>query len=232
MKLDNETLQSDLAAEYVLGTLQGPARRRLEKMLPAHAGLREQVAGWQQQLAPWASSLAAEPVPDSVWRTIHERLQPPSKIAAPSRFWQGWALGSTALAASLAALLVLSPDITPGSSVSARDVAILNSDSTKTQWVVRLAEPQTLQLTALGTISVANDKSLELWAVPASGKPQSLGILPLTRGKAVLTLNALQQQHLKQAHLLAISIETQGGSTTDVPQGPVIFTGKPATNGV
>ena len=232
MTLDDEMLQSRLAAEYVLGTLQGPARRRLEKMLPAHAGLRQQIAEWQQQLAPWASSLATEPVPDTVWHTIQQRLQPPRKTAPPTRFWQGWALASTALAASLAALLILSPDFTPGNRTAARDVAILNSDSTKTQWVVRLAEPQMLELSALGTVTVASDKSLELWAVPASGKPHSLGVLPLTRGQAVLTLSALQQQHLKQANLLAISIETQGGSTADVPQGPVIFTGRLASNGV
>jgi len=231
MRLDNEALQSQLAAEYVLGTLAGPARRRLEKMLPAHAGLREQVAGWQQQLAPWPSSLTAEPVPLSVWQAIQERLQPSSKPASPSRFWQGWALTSTALAASLAAWLVLSPDVTPRGSDAAREVAILNSDSTKTQWVVRLAEPQTLQLKALGTITVGNDKSLELWAIPGSGKPHSLGVLPLTHGQAVLTLNALKQQHLKQANLLAISIEMQGGSTTDVPQGPVIFTGRLVSKG-
>ena len=37
MTLDDEELLSQLAAEYVLGTLQGPARRRLEKILPACA---------------------------------------------------------------------------------------------------------------------------------------------------------------------------------------------------
>lgn len=231
MKLNDEMLQSQLAAEYVLGTLQGPARRRLEKMLPAHDELRAQVAGWQQQLAPWASSLAPEPVPLSIWAAIQERLQPSRKPAPPSRFWQGWALTSTALAAGLAAWLAFSPNVVPRGTERARDVAILSSDNTPTQWVVRQAA-ETLELTALGRISVASDKSLELWALPASGKPYSLGILQLTRGQAVLTLTPQQQQQLRHANLLAISIETQGGSRAEGPQGPVIFTGKAMPNGV
>ena len=232
MTLDDEELQSQLAAEYVLGTLQGPARRRLEKMLPTHAGLREKVAYWQQQLAPWASSLAPEPVPASVWRTIHQRLHPPRKPASPARFWQGWALASTALAAILAAMLLLSPERLPGSRESVRDVAVLNSDSNQTQWIVRHAAGHELQLTALGQISVASDKSLQLWAIHASGTPYSLGVLNLTQGRANIPLNAQQQQYLSQAKVLAISIETSGGSSSDLPQGPVIFTGKPVPSGV
>lgn len=232
MTLDDEELQSQLAAEYVLGTLQGLARRRLENMLPTHAGLREKVAYWQQQLAPWASSLAPEPVPASVWRTIHQRLHPPRKPASPARFWQGWALASTALAASLAAILLISSERLPGNRESVRDVAVLNSDGNQTQWIVRHAAGHELQLTVLGQISVASDKSLQLWAIHASGTPYSLGVLNLTQGRASLSLNAQQQQYFSQANVLAISVETSGGSTSELPQGPVIFTGKPVPNGV
>lgn len=232
MTLDDEELLSQLAAEYVLGTLQGPARRRLEKMLPTHAGLREQVAYWQQQLAPWASAVAPEPVPATVWQTIHERLHPSRKPVTNTRLWQGWALASTALAASLAAMLVLSPERLPASPDAMRDVAVLNSDSSQTQWIVRHAAGHELQLTALGQISVASDKSLQLWAIHASGTPYSLGVLNLSQGRASMSLNAQQQQYLSQAKVLAISIETSGGSASDLPQGPVIFTGKPVPSGV
>lgn len=227
MMLDDEELQSQLAAEYVLGTLQGPARRRLEKMLPTHADLREKVAYWQQQLAPWASAVTPEPVPATVWQTIHARLHPTRKPIARTRLWQGWALASTAVAASLAAVLVLSPERQSGNPESVRDVAVLNSDSSRTQWIVRHSPGHVLQLTALGQVSVASDKSLQLWAIHASGKPYSLGVLTLTQGRADLSLNAQQQQYLSQAQVLAISIEASGGSTSDLPQGPVIFTGKP-----
>ena len=129
MKLDDEELQSQLAAEYVLGTLQGAARRRLEQMLPAHAGLREKVAYWEQQLGPLASSLSPQPVPNAVWSGINSRLHPPRQVVVNGRFWQGWAWVSTALAASLAALLVLTPSPVPRNGEALRDVAVLASDS-------------------------------------------------------------------------------------------------------
>ena len=229
MKLDDEELQSQLAAEYVLGTLQGAARRRLEKMLPLHAGLREKVAYWEQQLGPLASSLTPQPVPDAVWSGIHERLHPSRQVVVQGRFWQRWAWASTALAASLAAVLVLTPSPVPRSGEVLHDVAVLASDSNAAQWIVRSTGDHTLQLNVLGQVTVASDKSLELWAIPANGTPQSLGVLTLTHGHATLALNAEQQRSLSQATLLAVSLEARGGSATGLPVGPVIFTGKHAS---
>ena len=226
MKLDNEELQSQLAAEYVLGTLQGAARRRLERMLPTHPGLREKIADWEQQLGPLGSSLTPEPVPEAVWSGIHQRLHPPRGIVVHGRFWQRWTWVSTAIAASLAAVLVLQPGTLPRSVEPLRDVAVLTSDSNEAHWIVRSNAEHELQLSVLGRVTVASNKSLELWAIPATGSPQSLGVLTLTHGHATLALNAMQQQSLRQATLLAVSIEAHGGSTTGLPAGPVIFTGK------
>ena len=43
-------LADSLAAEYVLGTLRGPARRRFEALLPAHPALAAAVAGYADAL--------------------------------------------------------------------------------------------------------------------------------------------------------------------------------------
>ena len=40
-------LPDRLAAEYVLGTLTGGARRRFDALLPAHPTLRRAVTGWE-----------------------------------------------------------------------------------------------------------------------------------------------------------------------------------------
>ena len=47
MDYSRPELADRLAAEYVLGTLQGPARRRFEALQQAHPALRQAVAQWQ-----------------------------------------------------------------------------------------------------------------------------------------------------------------------------------------
>ena len=46
-----------LASEYVLGTLQGGARRRFEALLPAHPMLRQAVTRWNDRLQPLAQAI-------------------------------------------------------------------------------------------------------------------------------------------------------------------------------
>ena len=58
MDYGRSELADRLAAGYVAGTLRGPARRRFESLLPAHAGLRTAVRDWQQRLMPLTATLA------------------------------------------------------------------------------------------------------------------------------------------------------------------------------
>src|SRR6185295_5496462 len=74
MDYSRPALGERLAAEYVLGTLRGPARRRFDALLPAHPALRAAVAHWQDALVPLAASV--KPVQPSalVWQRIESRL--------------------------------------------------------------------------------------------------------------------------------------------------------------
>ena len=48
MNILSPALSDPLAAEYVLGTLHGAARRRFAQLLYAHPGLRQAVADWER----------------------------------------------------------------------------------------------------------------------------------------------------------------------------------------
>jgi anti-sigma-K factor RskA len=67
-------------------------------------------------------------------------------------------------------------------------------------------------------------KSLQLWAIPKSGPPVSLGLVS-TEEKGMLKLVSVADQSLAQIPALAVSLEPQGGSPTGLPTGPILFSG-------
>ena len=67
-------LAEALAAEYVLGTMRGGARRRFEALLPAHVELRSATAAWQERLLPLTEAIDPVEPPGEVWRKISDRL--------------------------------------------------------------------------------------------------------------------------------------------------------------
>src|SRR5262245_41835746 len=106
--LRNQALVERLAAEYVLGTLRGPARRRMNSMMRDSAMLRRAVAEWEERLNPMSEfSRAAQPSA-KVWNSIARQLdlkRHEKKAAADSSlfdslaFWRTLGTLSTALAA-------------------------------------------------------------------------------------------------------------------------------------
>ena len=74
---------------------------------------------------------------------------------------------------------------------------------------------------AIVPVSVQGNRSLELWAVPTSGSPRSLGLLPGGSGTV-----ALRGKVLAGADTLAVTLEPAGGSPTGLPTGPIVYAGK------
>ena len=79
-----------------------------------------------------------------------------------------------------------------------------------------------MTLKRVGGFQEAADKSLQLWALPPSGKPQSLGVL--ATGPVVRL--AAQEAQVREVSALAISLEPKGGVPSETgPTGPVLFKG-------
>ena len=130
--IGNERLLDKLAAEYVLGTLKGGARRRFEALLQKEPQVRRITAQWQDRLHPLAQFAPEVAPPPQLWQSIAGRLKlgvaaptSPTATAAPRQsfwqglredlaFWRGLGMASTALATILIAVLATrAPGIGP-----------------------------------------------------------------------------------------------------------------------
>jgi anti-sigma-K factor RskA len=232
-------LHERLAAEYALGTLRGAARRRFERWMREDAALAMAVARWETRLSPMAGAVQPVPPPAHVWRRIRERAQP----AGPSQglwnsvgFWRNLGLAASSMAAALlVAPLLISPQapqatqtpaaLSPAGTIVASYLAILSDAKTQKPVLVVSAGRKSDQLwfrTLDPAIQVAG-KSLELWALPRSGAPKSLGLVAGGEGK--LTLVAAADESLGEIPALAVSLEPAGGSPTGAPTGPVLYSG-------
>ena len=117
MNYADPDLRDRLAAEYALGTLRGPARRRFERLATGDARLREAAEDWELRLNLLGESAPAVEPPARVWEGIAERIGPPP---APTRdslltrlwdslgFWRAASLLAGA-AAAVALYVALQP---------------------------------------------------------------------------------------------------------------------------
>ncbi len=229
-------LADALAADYVLGTLRGAARRRFEALLPAHAGLRAATEAWQARLLPLTAAIDPVPPPARVWERVSARIDGAHRVAsaaAPATaetrgawhrlsFWRGLTAFASVAALGLAVLLAnprpgLPPVVivlaaTPAAPGTAAVPAIVASIS---------GDGKTLVTRPIVPVAVAADRSLELWAVPTSGPPRSLGVLPGGSGTV-----ALRGHILTGVDTLAVTVEPPGGSPSGAPTGPIVYAGK------
>jgi anti-sigma factor RsiW len=74
MTSNGTDLRDCLAAEYVLGTLSGPARRRFERDLEQDDALRALVVAWEERLGTIATALPVEPPPADLKAKLNQRL--------------------------------------------------------------------------------------------------------------------------------------------------------------
>ena len=231
-----------LAAEYVLGTLRGPARRRFERLIASESDIARRVEDWAQRLDPLTEAAPAIEPPAQTWPAILRRIGPaPDRArrglveflfgrpteAVPSlataglwycvSFWRQIGIASAAIAALLFVYLFIAPPSSP------THMALLADAANNPVLVVSLdLHHDRLTLDATKLPAAETGKSLELWILPSSGNPRSLGVIP--GGQLSLPLDLKAAEDLAQG-ALAVSLEPAGGSPTGLPTGPVLYSG-------
>ena len=235
MDYSRPELADRLAAEYVAGLLRGSARRRLEALLPAHPALRAAVRAWQERLMPLTSVIEPQQPSAMVWPRIEQRLHG-GPVSAPATaasgwwrqlaFWRGFSALAGVAALVLAVMLanpgpvqppiivVLSaaapePGAAPGAVAPASFVASISADG------------RSMVTKPITNVRLQADRSLELWSLPASGAPRSLGLIAADKASVVQ-----RGKVLEGTDAFAVTLEAAGGSPDGKPHGPVLYVGK------
>ena len=247
MKYQNAKLRRMLAAEYVLGTLRGPARRRFERLARTDAALRSEQYFWETRLGRLARTIKPVTPAPTVWLSLQQRIgggntvplrRPAAPVSQsgprPVPMWRIWS--GMAAAAAVVVVVMLSrhgglppqaPATTPVAQAPVAPaapvyVAQLKVPDSTMQWTVSLS-PDKGQMTvaAAGDYPQLGQHSMELWWISPQG-PVPLGLLPVQgRGSMSLPKELLAQGGIT----LAVSLEPQGGSPTGKPTGPVLTSG-------
>ncbi|MHC8357046.1 anti-sigma factor [Pseudomonas sp. LB3P81] len=219
MNYQTPPLRRALAADYAIGLMPPAARRRFEQLLLEDAALRTELAQWQESLASLTEALPEQPVPDRVWKGITARIEPQVLHVPQKRPFWNW-MRLTAAVCSLVVAVALGVIYTRD---SARYSATLLTADAQPALKVE-AHKDYLNVEPLTLAAVDSGRSLELWAIPADGKPISLGVIP-AGGKGRVELSDAQKALIGKPIALAVSLEPKGGSPTGQPTGPVLYQG-------
>ncbi|HYW03469.1 MAG TPA: anti-sigma factor [Gammaproteobacteria bacterium] len=218
MNYTGERLADRLAAEYVLGTLRGPARRRFERLLEAHPVLRAHVRAWEERLGPMAARVAPVRPPRRVWRRIRRATGTSRGVAGA---WRAWAMAASLLAAVL--LGYFSASLLPGPPAAPSYAAVVTGGHGRALWLVTAdVRRGTLSVRAVGRVPSPGRHSYQLWLLAKNAPPRSLGLLP-SSGSSRHPLPRSWLAGRRGAVGIAVSLEPPGGSPTGRPTGPVLY---------
>ena len=211
MKSGNRELVDRLAAEYVLGTLRGRARKRFERwLLSPQVGAI--VKAWEDRLSGLEPTLHGVTPPPSVWRGIENLLELRKLARAPAMRWL--AIAASALLVAIVGVFALRQFGTQ----PVTQQAFIEQDAQTIYWRVELlGDDREISIHVHQVHDLPAGRSHELWVIPAGGgAPVSLGLLPHT-GDHHRVLTAAQRAALAGAKTLAVSLEPEGGSPNGAP---------------
>ncbi len=228
MNIRDPELVDRLASEYVLGTLHGKARQRLETLLIDRDDIRRAVWRWENRLADLSSTTPLLEPSKRVWTRIGDRLGfNDKKQSSGSTFWHLWSAAASLAAVVMAVLLITSTDsgLSPIPTTDNADHIAVVGEGNDPLWLISAnLTSGALTARAINAQAAEVDKVFELWMLPTSGDPRSIGILPVSGNTVSHQIPPGLLALLKESKGLAISIEPIGGSPTGLPTGPVVHT--------
>lgn len=217
---DQDGVQQSLAAEYVLGTMQGDERVRFEQRLVSDMGLQAKVISWEERLNPMLDIVDPVEPPAEIWQGIQQRIEPQEEkisIWNSLGFWRNLGI--------VAASLVLGLGLTMFGMQNAPAldrVMMVTNDQAQVEWVVGASgSDNLLRVKAVAPPQLPQGKVCQLWMETPGGVLKPVGVMPHTGMRTMKTPASLNQNSS-----FKVSIELEDKLPTQEPTGKLVFEGK------
>jgi anti-sigma-K factor RskA len=214
-----------LAGEAALGLLDRANEAVVASRIATDANFAAEVLAWHERLTPMLAADATPP-PAKIWNDIRVKIGAvPTRRAANSSvtLWKSIAGGATAVAATLAFMLVNPPaprPIAPAPTL----VAALGSESGRAAMTAAY-DARSGELIVTPVAMKADGRFPELWVIDASGDAKSLGFVDANSATRV-AVNPELRARMKSGMTLAVTLEADGTAPHAKAAGPVIVSGK------
>ena len=220
-----------LAAELAIGLLEGEARLEAMQLRLSDPDFAASVDAWSRRLEPLTEAFSPHPAP-ALWPAIERRLGvvDGDRIRRSLRRWRVGAIGSAALAASLAAVLLLRPVAPPTQIVRPSEpaaIAQLGGNDAAAVLAARY-DPAVGVMRIRAVQMPSSNLAPELWVIPADGVPRSLGLIAAS-GTSKVEISVSYRDLLRDGVTLAITLEPRDGAPHRAPSSAPIAAGKIAT---
>jgi anti-sigma-K factor RskA len=249
MSLPEDHDINDLAADYVMGLLEGAELAAAEARLERDDAFAGAVHAWRERLAE-LDATAEEMQPSAA---LWDRIAANTKVAPPIplpgarnalrgatlwnnlRFWRGAGIGGAFAALAFAMIMIgalatsrqLRHELVALAQRKPIYVAVLVNDTTKEAGaIVNTFSNGRVELIPLRAIDVPAGRTLQIWTLwdRAIG-PKSIGLASQSR---TLQLNLESLPDTVPDQLFEITLEPEGGSPIGRPTGPILFKGNAA----
>ena len=229
-----------LAGELALGLLDIADTSRANARSAVDADFAAEVDAWRERLLPMLTNVSDQP-PADMWNRIRGAIEGSEPIAAPAndngvlRMWRGLTALSGAVAAALAVMLFVQPNVgpvngsvdTPATVTPANQpilIAALQSETSAAS-VTANYDPASGEL-LITPVSMDTGKLYpEIWIIPADGTPRSLGVIAQIGASRSLVKPELRQ-YMAQGATMAITPEPATGAPGGKPSGAILASGK------
>lgn len=224
-----------LAAEYVLGTLSHEERQTVAERRAADKALDRAIEAWERRLSPLVETVAPVAPSPNLYNKIRAQIGLSQHVvslkarehalARRANRWRNAFAGATALAASLAGVIVYRDAVVPKEAT--QYVAVLNAGSDMPAFLLTVDTKTNMCVITAVNPPQQSDKTYQVWMVSDKmPKPKSLGMVNKPGEMQTMPMQAGPEMDLFMNASFAVSVEPMGGSPTGLPTGPVLFSGK------